>query len=263
MRTNHTFIVKDVMNYVNKELNKTFPEYFIRNFMKNHMRLTYKKVKPRPNNIDFAKLNCVRTLFSFKISKLLNEDTLIINIDQSSINRHMKTERSWGFKGVELEAKSLNFWNSTSMWMAILSNGAWFCMLTNETITSDKILLFLWKLDWWIRENNHFEYSNILLLLDNCSIQKSKEVKDLLIKLSWKTMYLPVYTPIYAPIENCFSLIKSYLKKNYKTKDVKINLKQNYNIIYYALKSICSRTIKRLFANLIGKIRENLNNLLL
>ena len=95
-----------------------------------------------------------------------------------------------------------------------------------------------------------------MLLLDNCPIKKSKEVRDLLIDLSWTTMYLPVYSQMYASFENCISLIKSYLKKNYKTENMKINLKQNYLIIYQALKSICFTTIRRLFANLIKKIRE-------
>ena len=95
LRTNYAFIVKDVARYVNKELNKALPEYFIRNFMKNYMRLSYKKVKPRPKNIDFDKLNSVRLLFTYKTAKLLNETTLIINLDQSSMNRHMKTDKSW------------------------------------------------------------------------------------------------------------------------------------------------------------------------
>ena len=38
-------------------------------------------------------------------------------------------------------------------------------------------------------------------------------------------MYPPANSPMYAPIERCFSLIKSYLKKNYKTENMKINLK--------------------------------------
>ena len=42
-------------------------------------------------------------LFAFKFSKLLNEETLIINIDQSSINRHIKPNNSWWLKGAEIE----------------------------------------------------------------------------------------------------------------------------------------------------------------
>ena len=48
----------------------------------------------------------MRILFSYKITKLLNEKTLIINVDQLCINRHMSTDKSWEFKGMEIEAKS-------------------------------------------------------------------------------------------------------------------------------------------------------------
>ena len=100
------------------------------------------------------------------------------------------------------------------------------------------------------------------MLLDNWSIQKSFEVKKWLVKLNWKVMYLLIYCYIYAPVENCFWLIKFYMKDMYKSENIKINLKQNYNKLYNALKLIKSQTIKNLFANLFSRIREKLANLL-
>ena len=111
------------------------------------------------------------------------------------------------------------------MWKVILSDGVWLCMLTNEPITSNKILVFLSKLDWWICDNKKFGYSNILLLVDNYSIWKSKGVKFFLIDLNWTKVYPPVYSPMYKSIENCFSLNQIILKENYKTENMKINLK--------------------------------------
>ena len=75
------------------------------------MRYTKKKIKPRHNNIDFDKLNCMRILFSHKIAQLLNQEKLIINIYKSSINRHMSTDKSWEFKEREIDEMSLSFWN--------------------------------------------------------------------------------------------------------------------------------------------------------
>ena len=83
--------------------------------MKNKLNLSYKIVKPRPNNIEIEKLNCIRAVFAFKFADILDETTLVINIDQSSINRHIKANRNWGFKGVEIETKNLIFSNSTSL----------------------------------------------------------------------------------------------------------------------------------------------------
>ena len=76
-------------------------------------------------------------MFAVTIAKALSETTLLINMDQSSINRNMRSNRSWGFKGVEIESKNTNFYGSVSIWMAILSNGGWFWLLTSETINSE------------------------------------------------------------------------------------------------------------------------------
>ena len=76
-------------------------------------------------------------------------------------------------------------------------------------------------------------------------------------------MYLSVYSSIYAPIENCFAIIKSFMKKKWKDKDIKINLKNNNVLIYEALKSIKSCWIKSLYANLYSRLRLKLNNLAL
>ena len=79
--THHTFCAKDVVNYVNKELSTTYPEFFIRKFMKAEMKQSYKRVKPRPNNVDLFRLNWIRKLFAVKIAKALSETTLLINMD--------------------------------------------------------------------------------------------------------------------------------------------------------------------------------------
>ena len=164
-------------------------------------------------------------------------------MDESSINRNMRSNRGWGFKGVQIESKNTNFSGSVSIWMAILSIRDWFWLLTSETINSEKIVLFINRLVKWLKDNDPFFYSEVILILDNSSIQKSTKVKLKFAKLNWKVLYLPVYSQMFAPIENWFKLLKSYLKQNYKSEDIKVNLNQNYVKIYHALKSISAKTI--------------------
>ena len=82
----------------------------------------------------------------------------------------MRSNRSWGFKGVEIESKNTNFSGSVSIWMAILPNGSWFWLLTSETINSEKIVLFINRLAKWLKDNDSFFYSEAILKLDNFSI---------------------------------------------------------------------------------------------
>ena len=76
--------------------------------MKNELNLTYKRVKPRPNNVDFNKVNASRQLFAIKFSKLVKISSLVININETSINRHIKSNYFWSKKGKANEAKIIH-----------------------------------------------------------------------------------------------------------------------------------------------------------
>ena len=183
-------------------------------------------------------------------------------MDQSSINRKIRSNRSWGFKRVEIESKNTNFSGSASIWMAILSNGGWLWLLTSENINSEKIVLFINRLALWLKNNDSLFYSDVILILDSYSIKKSTKVKLQFAKLNWEVLNLLVYSPIYASIENWFWLLMFYLKQNYKSEDTKINFKRNFTTIYHLLKSISAKTIKKIFGNLFIRIRNNLSTLL-
>ena len=75
--------------------------------MKIELNLTYKRVKPRPNNVDFNKINASRKLFVIKFSKLIKIYSLVINIDEVSINRHIKSNYSWSKR--EKQMKKIKF----------------------------------------------------------------------------------------------------------------------------------------------------------
>ena len=87
--------------------------------MKNDLNLTYKRVKPRPNNVDFGKIKACRQLFAIEFSKLVEKSSLVINIDETSINRHIKSNYSWSKKGRTNEAKNSSFIGSINVVMAI------------------------------------------------------------------------------------------------------------------------------------------------
>ena len=124
--------------------------------------------------------------------------------------------------------------------MSIWSNGTWFLQLTNQTTDSNKFKLFLDKLNEWIKTNESFQKQEVLIVLDNWSIHKSKEVMQKLKQISNKIAYLPAYTPKFAPIELWFSKIKENLRRSWSNKVVKLSEKSVYNDIYQALKDLKS-----------------------
>ena len=82
--------------------------------MKRKLQLSFKRVKSRPANINIQKINKIRSLFAIKLTKEISTDTLLINIDEHSINRDVKTNYSWGYKGETIEAKNSLFYGSIS-----------------------------------------------------------------------------------------------------------------------------------------------------
>ena len=86
--------MEDVIEFKANVLKEQYPIYFMPKFMKIQMNLSCKRIKSWPNNVDLVKLDLIRLLFAVKLAKSLNEETLIINLDQSSINQNIKANRS-------------------------------------------------------------------------------------------------------------------------------------------------------------------------
>ena len=185
------FWAKDVVDHIKFKLNISYPLHFILRFMKNNCNLTYKKIKPRPTNINISKLRIVRLLYIVEFLKSLTLKTLIINIDESFINRHIKKNYSWSIKRWPNESLNSNFSGSTSIRMAIYSNGTWTAALTNESIDSNKFLIFIEHLEYWLKDSNFYEKFDILLIMDNCAIHKTNQVKERLLKTNIRVLYLP------------------------------------------------------------------------
>ena len=104
IKTNRTtFTSKEVIKLIRFELNTEYSEAIIRKFMKNQMKMSFKRVKSRPTSVNLNKIKLIKSLFVVKLSKEITMKTLLINVDESSINRFVKTNYSWGCKGKPIE----------------------------------------------------------------------------------------------------------------------------------------------------------------
>ena len=77
------------MNYVYNLFSK-----YIRNFMRDHAKLRYKRIKSWPWNLDFDKIYPLRSLFAVRFTKQMTKETFLIYIYESSINRNTKLRYS-------------------------------------------------------------------------------------------------------------------------------------------------------------------------
>ena len=74
--------------------------------MKEKLRYSYKRIKSRPNQIIFERIKSIRSLYAIKLKQIVTSNVLIINIDDSSINKHIKHNYGWSHKGITCEAKN-------------------------------------------------------------------------------------------------------------------------------------------------------------
>ena len=118
----HTLTANDVAIHVKYALNTSYSIQVARNLMKKELNLSFKRVKSRPNSISMPRINLVRRVFSIRFSQLVSTDSLLINIDESSINRGSRPNYSWYLKGLPIETCNSTFTGSVSMILSICSN---------------------------------------------------------------------------------------------------------------------------------------------
>ena len=144
------------------------------------------------------------------------------------------------------------------MIMAILSNGCWFSMLTNDKTNSKIFIHFIIKLNKWLESNNMFEYKYIHLHLDNCPYHKSMETIDYFRRTSMKIFFLSPYSPSLAPIEMVFGWIKYMLKRKSIGSKLYLNSKEAPIKIFDVIKWINKQFIKRLYDRFYKELKINL-----
>lgn len=71
--------------------------------------------------------------------------------------------------------------------------------LTFEAFIAQKLVPCLWE--------------GAYVIMDNYSSHKGQEIKALIERAGAKLIYLPTYSPEFNPIENCWSKLKSILRK--------------------------------------------------
>ena len=136
-----------VTKLLNDKQKTLYKPNLIRKLLKLELNCSFKKVKPRPSCINMDKICAVRQLFAVRFWQQITSNTLVVNIDETSINRHIKSNFSWGIIGIPKEAINSPFVGSISLIMEIWSNGDWMAYINNEIIDDNWFCIFLSNLN--------------------------------------------------------------------------------------------------------------------
>ena len=121
-------------------------------------------------------------------------------------------------------------------------------MKINECINTDHFVWFLYIMNDWLESNDFFNYSKVIILLDKCSIHKSKIILSVLRQMKFSIWY---FTPNYSDftsVEMWFGNTKRNLRELWKWDEVLLKLKENHAKDYDLLIIIKSITIKKVKA---------------
>ena len=87
--------IKKIRAYLIDKLDINIPPHQVRRYLKTVMKLSYKKRCIRRVDIDQNRLSYIRILYSIRIAKQMNENILMVNIDETSLNTEVLNQRSW------------------------------------------------------------------------------------------------------------------------------------------------------------------------
>ena len=253
------FTSKDIQFKLKTEDSINISSGKVRKLMKEKLNLSFKRINLRPLNIWLEKLKFWRLLFWIRFSKLINNDTLLINIDEWIISNKTRLNYSWSRRGESCEVQNNNFSGSISIIMAILSTRQWYWLVLQGTVDSDIFSLFITYLNKWLIENNMFGKKDASIILDNWSSHRSKNSKKTMINNKMNIIYLPTYSPQFAPIELVFSILKRNLLIQTKYKWIQLGKVEAFNIIKQGLNWLDRDKINSWFKHFYKEMKSTLN----
>lgn len=101
---------------------------------------------------------------------------------------------------------------------------------------------------------------NCSLIMDICSIHKTKDVKRSMASNNQTPLFIPPYTPECNPIENVFSVIKDQFRKRLTTLEKVDDGKLHKDILHSIIQNLPSVLFSRCFAHMAKWVEGYLNN---
>ena len=156
-----------------------------------------------------------RRIFPLFLKASLIKGARLVFIDESSFSsRHLKF-RSWvsldNPSHITLPTSS----RSVTAISALFDDGTLLTQLRIGTNTEEELLLFLLRMEDWIREDKgpgFIEFRRkLVIIMDNAGIHVTQSIKNFFVSCAFQGVTLPQYSPQMNPIEKVFSLVKKAL----------------------------------------------------
>ena len=248
-----------IAHFIKKNTNQEIAQNAIRRYLREDLRFSYKKGTPKPWSIDLDKLRAGRIWYSSELTKQVNQRTLLVNIDETSLSKSTFNNRSWFPKGNSGEVFSIGFKSSISLILAIISEGHYFGTTIGSTVNSMIYKQFLENLEGWLSLRYKNKYDNIILIQDNAPIHRAKIVFKFMESDDYTHAFLPPYTPEYAPVELIFAQIKAHIKRSYQKSLVDLRGNEGVRLVKDGLSRLSRETIIKCWRHSFERLNQDLS----
>ena len=217
-----------MVDYINSNMykwdgDKKTNYYEVYSWLRNNMKFGWRKASQRPPRWFQNWLEEARNVFKDFIDKLHEAGYVIVWIDESSFSSSALPLHSRMKRGCDAEhairPSSQRFNVIASQW-----NKETYFMIKSRTTNEDQFWDFLKQIDKELRlriAKATYE-RRMIVMFDNASIHKTKEVKLLVKKLGWVVFTIPPYSPGLNQIEHTFGILKSKIsRRNMNGKELK------------------------------------------
>ena len=161
---------------------------------------------------------------------------MIVWIDESSFSSSALPLYSWMKRGWDAERVTRPSSQRFNVIAAQWNKEAYF-MMKSKTTNEDQFCEFIKLLDKQLKSRlAKITYERrMVVMFDNASIHKTKEVKLLVKKLGWVVFTIPPYSLELNQIEHTFGILKSkMLKRNFNAKTIMQVVKEEIKCLHKA-----------------------------
>ena len=177
-------------------------------FLKNEINYRYKRGSSRSIASKSQKLKYIQSIFGCWMLEAIHQREYLINVDEASYSRSVKTEYSWLPRGRSNPIINSRYFGRACLIFALWVDGEWIWLLSNETTTAAKFVRFMFLLSKFIELVLWKDLKTSKILLDNAPLHSSRIVMNAVNLFRFSFYFLPPYSPCLAPVEWVFGMSK-------------------------------------------------------
>ena len=197
----------------------------------------------------------LQCIYSCRMLRVLRQNELIINIDESSYSRSVKKNYGWLPKGVSAPIINTRWTGRTSVVFALMSQGSWICMNVEDTTSSVDYWIFLMILSNYVKMWITTYQTPIKLMLDNASIHLSSSSKRTATFFNFEIHSLPPYSPNLSPVEMVFGISKRAITKSLQSRVIDFSKPSGKREIIASLKILDRDMVLKLWRKFIKEAK--------